>query len=413
MRMPEAVSALRERNFRLLFAGQTVSLLGDGMVPVALAFAVLEVSNSASALGLVLAARLVPTVALLLAGGVIADRISRRTVMVAADLVRMLSHGAMAVLLLSGSAQVWSLAVLAAVNGAGTAFFAPASTALIPMTVAPGLLQQANALRGVSQSAGFILGPALAGVLVATAGAGVALAVDASTFAVSAGFLLALRLPGIVPAPARPFISELREGWREFRARDWVWGIVLVASVDNMLGAGYQVLGPVIALRELGGAAAWATIATSFGIGSLIGGVLILHRPVRRPLLVGQLAASISVVPWLLLAVLAPVGVIAAGALVAGVGLMVFNALWEATLQARIPAESLSRVSAYDWLGSLALNPFGAALIGPVAVGLGTRTTLLTCAALMTLANACVLMLPGVRTTESPLAAASSVPPHA
>jgi hypothetical protein len=404
MRMPEAVSALRARNFRLLFAGQAVSLLGDGMVPVALAFAVLEVSNSASALGLVLAARLIPTVALLLAGGVIADRISRRTVMVAADLVRMLSHGAMAALLLSGSAQVWSLAVLAAVNGAGTAFFAPASTALIPMTVAPGLLQQANALRGLAQSAGFILGPALAGVLVATAGAGVALAVDASTFAVSAGLGVALRLPDVVPPPVRPFISELRAGWREFRARDWVWGIVLGASLANMLVAGYQVLGPVIADRELGGAAAWATIATAFGIGSLIGGLVILHRPVRRPLLVGQLAVSIWVVPWILLAVLAPVGVIAAGAVLAGAGLMIFNALWEAALQAHIPAESLSRVSAYDWLGSLAPNPLGTALIGPIAAGLGTRSTLIACAVLVTLVNACLLMLPGVRNTENPAA---------
>jgi hypothetical protein len=403
MRMPEAMSALRQRKFRLLFAGQAVSVLGDGMVPVALAFAVLEVSNSASALGLVLAARLIPTVALLLAGGVIADRISRRTVMVAADLVRMLSHGAMAALLLSGNAQVWSLAVLAALNGAGTAFFAPASTALVPMTVAPGLLQQANALRGLAQSAGFILGPALAGVLVATAGAGVALAIDASTFAVSAGFLLALRLPDIAPPPVQPFISELREGWREFRARDWVWGIVLSASLANMLAAGYHVLGPVIADRDLGGAAAWATIATGFGIGSLIGGLVILRRPVRRPLLVGLLAASSWVLPWILLAVLAPVGVIAAGAVLAGAGLMIFNALWEASLQAHIPAESLSRVSAYDWLGSLALNPLGSALVGPIAAGLGTRSTLILCAVLATVVNAFVLMLPGVRNTENPV----------
>jgi hypothetical protein len=241
-------------------------------------------------------------------------------------------------------------------------------------------------------------------VLVATAGAGVALAVDASTFAVSAGLLVALRLPDIAPPPVRPFISELREGWREFRARDWVWGIVLGASLANMLVAGYQVLGPVVADRELGGAAAWATIATGFGIGSLIGGLVILHRPVRRPLLVGQLAGSIWVMPWILLAFLAPVGVIAAGAVLAGAGLMIFNALWEASLQAHIPAESLSRVSAYDWLGSLALNPLGAALIGPIAAGLGIRATLIACAALATLVNVFVLMLPGVRTTENPAA---------
>jgi MFS family permease len=401
MRLPEV---LTERNFRLLFAGQAVSLLGDGMVPVALAFAVLEVSDSPSALGIVLAARLIPTVALLLAGGVVADRMSRRTVMVAADIVRMLSHAAMAALLLADAAEVWSLAVLAAVNGAGTAFFAPASTALLPMTVAPVHLQRANALRGLAQSAGFIAGPALAGVLVATAGAGVALAIDAGTFAVSAGFLLALRLERTVPPPARPFVSELRDGWSEFVARDWVWGIVLGASLANMLGACYHVLGPIVAERELGGAGAWATIATAFGIGSLIGGVVILRRTIQRPLLVGQLVVSIWVVPWVLLALPAATALIAAAALAGGAGQMIFNALWEATLQAEIPAASLSRVSAYDWLGSLALNPFGAALIGPLAAGLGIRTTLLACAALVTVVNAAVLLLPGVRHTRAVVA---------
>jgi MFS family permease len=398
MRLPDV---LRERNFRLLFAGQAVSLLGDGMVPVALAFGVLEVSSSPSALGLVLAARLIPTVVLLLAGGVIADRISRRTVMVAADLVRMVSHAAMAALLLAGAAEIWSLALLAAVNGAGTAFFAPASTALLPMTVAPEHLQRANALRGLAQSAGFIVGPALAGVLVATAGAGVALAIDAATFAVSAGFLVALRLERTVPPPARPFVSELRDGWSEFRARDWVWGIVLSASLANMLAAGYQVLGPIIAARSLGGAGAWAAIATAFGIGSLLGGVFIFRRPVHRPLLFGQLAVSIGVLPWILLALPAATGVIAAGALLAGAGVMIFNALWEATLQAEIPAASLSRVSAYDWLGSLALNPLGTALVGPLAAGIGISTTLLVVAAVATVVNAFVLLLPGVRHTRA------------
>jgi hypothetical protein len=394
MRWPEA---LRERNFRLLYMGQAVSLLGDGMVPVALAFAVIEVDGSPSALGIVLAARLVPTVALLLAGGVIADRLPRRGVMLVADLVRMLSHGAIAVLLIGDAAHVWSLAVLAAVNGAGTAFFAPASTGLLPMLVRADLLQQANALRGLAQSAGMVAGPAVAGVLVASAGAGVALAVDAGTFAVSAAFLLALRVPALAPVEAQPFVAELRDGWREFRARDWVWGIVLSASVANMLGAGYQVLGPIQAARELGGAGAWATIATCVGIGSVLGGAFILRRRVERPLLIGCLVVMVWVVPWVLIAIPAPTALIAAAGLLAGGGLMIFNALWEATLQAQIPPESLSRVSAYDWLGSLALNPIGAALIGPVAAGIGIETTLIACAALVLLVDVWALTLPGVR----------------
>jgi hypothetical protein len=162
------------------------------------------------------------------------------------------------------------------------------------------------------------------------------------------------------------------------------------------------VLGPIVADRELGGAGAWATIATCFGIGSLLGGLLVLRRRVTRPLPVGQLAVSIWVLPWILLAFPAATLLIAAAALIAGAGLMIFNTLWEATLQAQIPAESLSRVSAYDWLGSLALNPLGAALVGPIAAGLGIKATLLGCAALATVVNVCVLLLPGVRATRSP-----------
>jgi predicted MFS family arabinose efflux permease len=394
MRWPEA---LRNRNFRVLYIGQAVSLLGDGMVGVALAFGVLEVTDSASSLGIVLAARMIPTVALLLAGGVIADRLPRRAVMVAADLVRLVSHGLMAALLISGAAQVWSLAVLAAVNGAGTAFFAPASTGLLPMLIPAGLLQQANALRGLAQSVGMVAGPALSGLLVATSGAGTALAVDAATFAVSAAFLLALRVPALIPREAASFIRQLRDGWREFRARDWVWGIVIAASIANMLSAGYQVLGPVQAERELGGAGAWATIVTGLGIGSVLGGAFMLRRRVERPLLVGCSLVMLWVLPWILIAVAAPTLLIAAGALLGGFGLMVFNALWESTLQAEIPAESLSRVSAYDWLGSLAFNPIGAALVGPIAAGIGVETTLIACAVIATVVNVWCLSLPGVR----------------
>src|SRR4051812_14248853 len=398
MRWPEA---LRERNFRLLYIGQAVSLLGDGMVGVALAFGVLEVTDSPSALGIVLAARMIPTISLLLADGVIADRLPRRAVMVGADVLRMVSHALMAALLISGSAQVWSLAVLAAVNGAGTAFFAPASTALLPMLVRPDLLQQANALRGLAQSAGMVAGPALAGLLVATSGPGTALAVDAATFAVSAAFLLALRVPAIVPPPAAAFISQLRDGWLEFRARDWVWGIVLSASIANMLSACYAVLGPVQAERELGGAGAWATIVTGLGIGSVIGGAYMLRRRVERPLLIGCSLVMLWPVTWILVAVAAPTLVIAAGALLGGFGLMVFNALWESTLQTEIPPEALSRVSAYDWLGSLAFNPVGAALVGPIAAGIGIETTLLACAGITTAVNVWCLTLPGVRRTRA------------
>jgi len=401
VKLPEALGALRERNFARFFAGQAVSLLGDGMVPVALAFAVLELTDSPSALGLVLAARVLPTVVLLLVGGVVADRVSRRQVMIAADIARMLSQGTMGILLIVGTAEVWMLAVLAAAGGAATAFFEPASTGLVPMTVSVARLQQANALQGIARAAGSIAGPAIAGVLVATAGPGVALAVDGGTFAVSAVFLLALHVRTTAAAAHTRFVGELREGWREFRARDWVWGIVLVAALANMLTAGYRVLGPLISEQDLGGVAAWATITTAFGVGSFLGGILILRRRVARPLVVAVGVGAVWVVPWFLLAIPAPTAVIAAGALLGGVGLMVFNTLWQASIQEHIPRRSLSRVSAYDWLGSLALDPVGVALIGPIAVALGTQSTLLACAVLATALNLWALTIPGVRNLRS------------
>lgn len=402
MRVPEALGALRERNFRMFFGGQAVSLLGDGMVPVALAFAVLEIDESPSALGLVLAARVLPTVLLLLVGGVVADRFSRRRLMIAADVARMAAQGAMGALLIAGLAEVWMLAVLAAAGGAATAFFEPASTGLVPMTVSVERLQQANALLGLARAAGSIAGPAIAGVLVATVGPGAALAVDAGTFAVSAAFLLAIRIAGTAPVGrTAPFIGELREGWREFRARDWVWGIVLVAALANMLAAGYQVLGPVIAERDLGGVAAWATITTAAGVGSFVGGALVLRRRVSRPLLVAVVVGAVWVLPWFLLAIPAPTTVIALGALLGGIGLMIFNTLWQASIQEHIPARSLSRVSAYDWLGSLALAPVGVALIGPISAALGVHTTLLACAILATALNLWALTIPGVRNLRS------------
>jgi MFS family permease len=397
MGISRSFDALREREFRLLFAGQAVSLLGDGMVAVALAFAVLEISDSASALGIVLAARTAPLVVLLLVGGVAADRVSRRAVMVSADLVRCASQAAIAVLLIAGVATVAELAALSALAGAATAFFNPASTGLLPMTVSASRLQQANALRGLAQAAGYIAGPALAGVLVAGAGPGWALAVDAVTFAVSAAFLARLRLAAHVRGAPSSFLRDLRGGWDEFRSRTWVWTIVVSAAVGNMLGASYRVLGPVVAKHSLGGARAWALIATASGIGAFLGGVAILRIHPRRPLVVALLGVVLWPVSWLLLVPPAPTGVIAAAAFAGGAGLMVFNALWETALQQNVPAVALSRVSAYDWFGSIAFEPVGTALVGVVAVSVGTGTTLWVAGALNLLSIIAVLAVPSVR----------------
>ena len=212
----ESFAALRERQFRLLFTGQIVSLLGDAITGVALAFAVLDLTGSATDLGYVFAAKTIPLVTFLLVGGVFADRLPRRAVMLTADVMRGAAQGTVALLVLTHSAQVWELVVLQAVAGTATAFFNPASTGLTPMTVSPELLQQANALRGLSMAATGIIGSVISGALVAGFGAGWALAIDATTFGVSAIFLAQLLLPPRATLPPQSFLRDQREGMHEF-----------------------------------------------------------------------------------------------------------------------------------------------------------------------------------------------------
>ena len=368
--------ALRERPFRLLFLGQAVSLLGDGMVGVALAFAVLELTGSATDLGIVLAARTVPLVAFLLVGGVWADRLPRRALMVTCDLIRLAAHGAMAALLIAGDPGVWAIAALAAIAGAASAFFNPAISGIMPAVVSSERLLQANALRGLTEAGGRIAGPALAGVLVVGVGPGWALAVDAATFGISAAFLAAIPMPAHVPAQRRSFVADLREGWDDFRSRTWLWTTVAAATLGNMLFAAYVVLGPLVADRELGGAGAWALIAASFGVGSLIGGAVMLRLDPARPMLVATLAVAFFTFPLALLAIPAPAGLTAVAGLFAGIGLMVANNLWETTTQRHVPPERLSRVSSYDWFGSLAMQPVGMLIWGPIGAAVGVSTAL-------------------------------------
>jgi predicted MFS family arabinose efflux permease len=397
----ESFAALRERQFRLLFTGQIVSLLGDAITGVALAFAVLDLTGSATDLGYVFAAKTIPLVTFLLVGGVFADRLPRRAVMLTADVARGAAQGTVALLVLTHNAQVWELVVLQAVAGTATAFFNPASTGLTPMTVSPELLQQANALRGLSMASTGIIGSVISGALVAGFGAGWALAIDAATFGVSAIFLAQLRLPPHATLPPQSFLKDLREGWHEFASRTWVWMIVLSASIGNMMTAIFSVLGAVIAKTSLGGAGAWAAILASLGIGSLFGGLVSLRIRVRHPLFFAASLGGFLALPMALLALQAPVALIAAGALLAGGGNMIFNSLWETSLQQHIPASALSRVSAYDWFGSLAFQPLGLVLAGPAAAAIGISTTLWVATAVTLAMAVLVIATPSVRQLEA------------
>jgi hypothetical protein len=394
------VQILRGREFRLLFGAYTVSLLGDGMVRVALPFAVLEIGGGAGEVGLVLAAHTLPLVACLLVGGVVADRASRRAVMVVADLVRIGSQGAIAALLVAGVAEVWSLALLAGVGGAASGFFNPASTGILPQVVAPEDLQRANGLRGTAQAAGEVAGPIMAGVLVAAVGAGWAMAVDAATFVVSALLLARLSIAPVREVTAS-FVADLTEGWREFVARRWVWSFVAGASAGNVMWGAWSVLGPVTAERSLGGAAAWGTVVAGLGAGALLGGVWAIRMRPRRPVVVATAAASVLAVPLALLATEASVPLLTAGAAVSGAALMVSNTVFESALQRHVPAAALSRVSAYDWFGSLALRPVGLAVWGPIAVAIGLGPALWIAFGLLVATSLAVIAVPDVRRLRS------------
>jgi MFS family permease len=395
------LGALQERQFRLLFTGQLVSLLGDAFTQVALAFAVLDLTGSATDLGIVFAAKMIPLVGFLLVGGVFADRLERRLVMLTADVVRLGTQGSVALLVLTHSAQIWQLVVLQAISGTATAFFNPASTGLTPLTVSPERLQQANALRGLSMASAGIVGTALGGLLVSAIGAGWALAVDATSYGVSAIFLAQIVLPEHVKLPPQSFLRDLHDGWREFVSRTWVWIIVLAASVGNMTSAMYTVLVAVVAKESLGGPLALSLILGSLGAGALLGGLVALRIRVRRPLFFACSVVSLVVVPMLLLAAGAPAVVVAAGSFLGGAAGMIFNSLWETTLQQHVPPEALSRVSAYDWFGSLAFAPLGLVIAGPLSDAIGISETLVVAAVASLLLTLLCLATPSVRAIES------------
>jgi MFS family permease len=392
------LEVLRERNFRVLWLGQTTSAFGSSLVPVALAFAVFDLTGSPSALGLVLSVGLVSRVCLLLLGGVVADRLPRQNVMIASDALRAATQGVVAVLLLTGTAHIWELLVMFVLFGAGDAFFSPASTGLVPQTVSRVRLQQANSLMGIGRDAARVTGPALAGLMVASVGPGVAFAVDSATFLVSCASLVLLHLPSAVRRAERfGLLADLRGGWRELASRSWVLLMILKFSVSSLAVAPYFVLGPFVAQHELGGAAAWGAIGTCGALGAVLGNVLAFRVRPPRPLFTGCLVVSLYALAPVLLARPFPTAAICAAAAI-GFGAVGFSdTLWFTALQERIPPRALSRVSSYDWLGSLVLQPVGYALAGPIATSIGIAATLLVGAGVQASTSIGVALTPAVR----------------
>jgi MFS family permease len=392
---------LREREFRLLFAGRTISMVGSAMAPVALAFAVLDLTGSTTKLGIVLTARQVPTVLFLLVGGVWSDRLPRHHVLVTSNLVSGVSQAAAATLLLTGHARVWQLAVLAAANGTASAFFFPASTGVVPQTVPVDMLQRANATLRLALNATNITGAAIGGVIVGAAGPGTALAIDAASYGLAALCIGAMNLPAGLRIEGSTFLHELRVGWHDFWSRTWLWAIVLQFAIVLAVETGsLNVLGPAVAKHHLGGAGAWGAVLAAESLGLVLTGTVMLRWQPRWILRTATFGVFPLALPLLALAWPAPLAVVIASAFLAGVGIEVFGVLWDTAMQQEIPGERLSRLSAYDALGSFILMPVGLAAMGPIASAIGERTAFLGSAAVIVTATALVLASRDVRTLE-------------
>jgi MFS family permease len=337
-------------------------------------------------------------VVFILVGGVWSDRLSRRRVMIACDGIRSTAQLVVGALLVVGAAELWHLAVGAALVGGSTAFFGPASTGLVPQTISPDRLQQANALISTSESASWLAGPAVSGFLIAAFGPGVAFIVDAASYAVSAGFLAALRVGEKATTDTRgTFLEDLARGLREVRSRTWLKAGLVTFSLSNVAIAVFFVLGPIVFTDELGGASDWGIAMTIGAVGGIAGGALALRYRPRYPL--RSSFPLILTVAVALLALVPPVPAVVVGAASGGMfaGINLGNALWDTMLQQHVPREMLSRVDSYDWLISLVFTPVGYTVAGPLAETVGRDATLVGAAVLCAAANVLVLVVPSVR----------------
>ena len=368
----------RETDFRWLFLSQAISTTGDRIVLVALALLVTEQTGSTTDLGIVIAAQTAALVTFLLIGGVWADRLPRHRIMVSTDLIRGGLHALLAVLIFADALEIWHLVAIEVCFGAAEAFFRPAYSGLVPQTVPEELIQEANAANGFTQTLAEFAGPAIATVLVLTLGTGAAFAIDAATFLLSAALLAFVRpRPRGERQQRTSMMAELRDGWREVRARAWVWVTISVFALHLVLGfAPYVVLGPTVAADRYGDPATWGWVAASVGLGTAAGALTALRWRPCFPLRTGILLTVPFGLVLLAFALGAPLAVVLPCAVVAGVGLALFGVWWETALAQRIPPAALSRVASYDWMGSFALLPPGLVLIGVLAEAAGATTVM-------------------------------------
>jgi MFS family permease len=393
------MSPLRSLPFRYQFAARSVSMIGSTLSPVALSLGVLACGLSAADLGIILAAYTVPLVALVVFGGVVADRLPQHRVMLAGDLIRAVSQTAVGVLLLGGHPGVWGLAALQVVTGTATAFYQPASSGLTAFTVDRPLLQRANALLAMSRSLSGSVGPLFAAALVVTAGAGWALIIDGASFLGSAILLSRVRDVRRPEAGSRSgFRAEMREGFHEVRTRFWVWSSIVTFGVGNLAASMLLVLGPVVMLRRHdAGMFGWAAIVAAMSVGQVIGNIIALRVTPARPMMLVRIVELAQIPLTVGVALSASLPVLIPAGMLCGAGMAVPDAIWFTTLQSRLPSHAIARVSSYDWLGSVALRPVGLACAAAVADAVGIRPALLTVSSILAAICVAGALSPGIR----------------
>jgi len=375
----DALATLREPNFRFYFLSRLVNGAGSTMAGIALAFAVLEVSHSPSALGIVLAAHSIPMVAFLLAGGVIADRFGRTLVIQVCNVLAGVTQLAIAGLVISGSAQIWQLVVLTAVNGVVASVSFPALASLMPQLVPREQLQPANVLMSMQRGIVAVLGPTTGGVLVVTVGAGWALAVDGITYLAAAAILMLVKIPPPLPKEERTsMVADLREGWRYFTDTTWLWVVVLAFGFLNALHSGaIFTLGPLLAKETSIGETGWGLGLSAEAAGLLLLSVVMIKIRLERPLLWGMAGCAFFGLPMLAMGLAPHVVPLVIAFFIAGMGVELFGLGWNLAMQEHVPDEMLSRAYSYDSLGSFIAIPVGQLLAGPVAILFGLRETIL------------------------------------
>lgn len=404
MKIKSRSKCLSETNFRRFYIGYSTSLLGTSMSSVAIAFALLDSGGTPVDLGIVFTANIVPMIVFMLGGGVLADRLGRRPVMLAADIGRFAAQAVLAAAVGLGYPRVWVFVAAAFVVGIGNAFFQPALSGLPVQLVPRDMLGDANALLSAARPAAQVAGPSLAGVLIAVTDPATVIAADAATYAVSAVALILLRFPAGGPAPARSLFGDLADGWAEFASRSWLWTTTVQFALFNLVTWGpYLVLGPVLARAYLGGARAWGVILACYGCGAIAGGLLAMGRRPARPMLVATLATLATLatfgyaLPPAALTLRLPVTLVAAAAVLAGLGSAVGGAVASTVTQRKIPAEALSRVGAFNMLGAYAFGPVAFIAGGWMAGAVGAQTVLGFGAAWSALCTLAVLAFPAVR----------------